>query len=99
MSWHYLKFQVTIPAHLTRTPRQAMEKVITGAVKHLNSMVPQAYDREFKPMYVDRKTKLGVVWDLLVVMKFRHRGPLPPAVAPLVTHHKILTNLLRNAAN
>ncbi len=92
---HVLRFQTTIPAHLTRTPKQAMEKVISGAVRHLNSLVPAATNRSFHPVYEERTTKLGTVWDLLVVMKFDYKGPLPGDVAKLKLHHDINNNLKR----
>ncbi len=77
--WHFLRHQVTIPAHLTRTPHQAMEKVIKAAAEVLMQRAGhRAFDRSIEPRYEERKTKLGLVWDLLVVLKFRHRGPLPP---------------------
>ncbi len=99
MSRHSLKFQVTIPAHLTRTPQQAMNKVIDGAVKHLNSLVPRATNKSFSPIYEERKTPLGIVWDLLVVFRFDLTGPLPPDVAKLKQHHDITMQLRRNQGN
>jgi len=99
MSRHALKFQCTIPAHLTRTPQQAMAKVINGAVQHLNSLVPGATNKSFHPIYEPRKTKLGTVWDLLVVYRFDLTGPLPPDVAKLKTYADIKLQLRRNAGN
>lgn len=99
MTRHVLRFQVTIPAHLTRTPQQALEKTIRGAVDHLNSMVPRATNRSFHPVYVERQTKLGLCWDLLVVMKFDHQGPLPPHVNMLKQHHEITMQLRRGQGN
>ncbi len=99
MSRHTLKFQVTIPAHLTRTPQQAMNKVINGAVQHLSSLVPGATNKDFRPVYEERITKLGTVWDLLVVMRFDYAGPLPPEVSKLKLHHDISMQLRRNQGN
>lgn len=84
---------------MTRSPQQALAKVIDGACRHLYSLVPKAYDRSFSPVYEQRKTKLGLVTDLLVVFKFRHRGPLPPDVAKLKLHHEIVTQLRKNKGN
>ncbi len=99
MARHSLKFQCTIPAHLTRTPKQAMDKVINGAVAHLNSLVPGATNKSFHPLYEERKTKLGTVWDLLVVFKFDYAQALPPDVARLKQHADITLQLRRNQGN
>lgn len=93
---HSLKFQTTVPASLTRTPHEALKRVIDTAAETLRRMVPHAYDIDFKPIYKERKVKkLGWVWDLLVVMQFNHKGPLPPNVAQLKLHHDISKNLTK----
>jgi hypothetical protein len=99
MSRHAIRFQCTVPAHLTRTPQVALEKTINAAVEHLNSLVPGATNRSFHPVYEERKTKLGTVWDLLVVMKFDFKGPLPPGIAALKTHAELMQQLRRNKGN
>ncbi len=96
---HFLRFQVTIPKHLTRTPQQVLEKTIKGAAEHLQSLVPKARNKRFIPQYEERKTKLGVVWDLLVVMEFEHAGPLPSYVSMLKQHHDITLQLRRGRGN
>ncbi len=98
-TFRFLRFQTSIPAYLTKSPQKALEKVVLGAVKHLNSLVPGAYDRSFEPRYEERQTKLGLLWDVLVVMKFRYKGPLPPDVEKLKTHHDITMQLRRNRGN
>lgn len=99
MAKHHLRFQVTIPASLTRKPEQVLKKTIAGAAEHLSSMVPRAKNKHFAPRYEERKTKLGVVLDLLVVMTFDHDGPLPPHVNMLKSHHEITTQLRRGRGN
>lgn len=99
MPRHVLKFQVTIPKHLTRKPEDVLKKTIAGACEHLASMVPHARNKDFSPIYEERKTKLGVVWDLLVVMSFEYQGPLPPHVLLLKNHHDITLQLRRGRGN
>jgi len=87
---HVLKWQATIPASLTRTPMQVMGKITEAAAEVIIRMVPNAYDRDWKRIYRERQTrKFGPVWDVLVGMSFRHRGPLPPNVSQLKLHHEI----------
>lgn len=99
MPKHALRFQCTIPAHATRTPQQALEKVTKGAAEHLMSMVPLAFNRKIDRTYEERKTKLGLVWDVLVVFQFDHKGPLPSHVGNLKQHHEITTQLRRGKGN
>jgi len=99
MPKHCLKFQCTIPAHATRTPQQALEKVTRGAAEHLLSLVPGAFNREVKRFYEERQTKLGTVWDVLVQLFFDYKGPLPAHVNNLKTHHEITTQLRRGKGN
>lgn len=81
---HALRFQCTIPASMTRTPQQVLQKTIQEAANTIRRMVPYATDFDVSPIYRERKTrKLGTVWDLLVVCQFNHRGPLPPNVLQL----------------
>ena len=99
MARHTLRFQTTIPAHLTRTPQKAMDKVINGAVQHLSSLVPGATHKNFAPIYEERVTKMGTVWDLLVVFTFDYAGALPPEVARLKQYADITLQLRRNKGN
>lgn len=99
MPQHCLRFQCTIPAHATRTPQQALEKVTRGAAEHLRSLVPSAHNCEVKRMYEERKTKLGMVWDVLVVLLFDHRGPLPPHVGNLKQYAAIQKQLRQGRGN
>ncbi len=98
MTQHRLKFQATIPAHLTRSPQKALARVIEGAVEHLNSLAPRATRKSFTPMYEERVTPIGTVWDLLVIFSFDYPGPLPPDVSRLKQHHDITLQLRRNRA-
>lgn len=95
---HALKFQCTIPASKTRTPRMVMEEIIQEAATTIRRMVPHAYEFTVSPIYRERTTrKLGVVWDLNVVCQFNHKGPLPPNVLQLKLFYDIKQKTLRFA--
>lgn len=96
---HYLRWQGTIPKSLTRNPEQQLRKVVEGAAEHLNSLVPGAKNRDFRPVYEERTTKLGVVLDVLVVMSFDYPGPLPPHVQNLKQYAEIQQQLRRGKGN
>lgn len=96
---HALRWQCSIPASLTRTPQQVLEKTIDKAAEHLASLVPAATERSFHPVYEERQTKMGTMLDLLVVFRFTLKGPLPPKVARLKQHAEINQQLRRGKGN
>lgn len=99
MPRHALRFQCTIPAHATRTPQQALEKVTRGAAEHLMSLVPLAFNKKVDRTYEERKTKLGLVWDVLVVLQFDHKHPLPSHVENLKQYAAINKQLRQGKGN
>lgn len=99
MAKHCLRFQCSIPASLTRTPEQALAKTIEAACEHLVALVPGSRARQFSPIYEERKTRMGMMWDVLVVFRFELDGPLPPIVQAKKQHAEINQQLRRGRGN
>lgn len=96
---HTLQFQCSIPATATRYAYQRMDGITMKALETLCRMVPRAYEIERKRKYRERPTRIGIMWDVLIMIVFRHNGPLPSNVEQLAVFAKIQQQIENGLAN
>lgn len=96
---HALQFQCSIPAVATRNAYARMENITLQALETLCRMVPRAYEIERKRKYRERPTRIGIMWDVLIMIVFRHNGPLPSNVEQLAVFSRIRQQIEEGLAN
>lgn len=81
-----------------KSPEQVLEKIIAAAVGRLRALAgSRAFNIRFTPIYRERKTKLGLMYDFNIVMEFE--GPVEPGWRHLKDYAEMKKVLAKGGKN